>query len=163
MTNAFTTVFEVSLTSGPFVEGTLSRVALGIGALCLGIWLSPRDRGASVLVVLLSVAWLAGNGVVWWFRTQSLRPYFDAYRSGRADVAEGPVHIVHYQDRHGHGSTEKISVGGREFVLNFFETRPGYNQPVWKGGVLREGVYARLHHYNDAILKVEIRAPPGAK
>jgi hypothetical protein len=34
---------------------------------------------------------------------------------------------------------------------------PGYQQTIAHGGALREGVYARLHHYDGVIIKVEVR------
>jgi hypothetical protein len=33
---------------------------------------------------------------------------------------------------------------------------PGYKQTISHGGALREGVFARLHHYDGVILKGEV-------
>jgi len=40
--------------------------------------------------------------------------------------------------------------------VNYFLVTPGYKQTISHGGMLREGVFARLHHYDGIILKLEI-------
>ena len=72
-------------------------------------------------------------------------------------VAEGVVHVSHQQPYHGHSSGDKITVGGKPFVVDYFYATPGYTQTIAHGGALREGVCARLVHYNGVITKVEVR------
>jgi hypothetical protein len=48
-------------------------------------------------------------------------------------------------------------VGDRQFEINYLLATPGYRQTIAHDGALREGVYARLHHYGGVIIKVEVR------
>jgi hypothetical protein len=86
----------------------------------------------------------------------------DIYHNGQSQVVEGIVHISHEQPAHGHSSGDKITVGDQTFEVNYFLATPGYKQTISHGGVLREGVYVRLHHYDGIILKLklEIRGLP---
>ena len=80
----------------------------------------------------------------------------DIYHNGRSQIAEGIVHVSHEQPATGHAAGDKITVEDQTFEVNYFLVTPGYKQTISHGGVLREGVFARLHHYDGVILKVEI-------
>ena len=87
----------------------------------------------------------------------------DVYRNGKCEITEGIVHVTHYQPFGGRSPGDKISLGDRKFEVNYYSgiLPGGYKQTISHGGALGEGVYARLHHYNGVILKVEVKGQPG--
>jgi hypothetical protein len=106
----------------------------------------------------------SGRTKVW--ATSSSRPKDDVgrhrpghLRSAARRLAQVllPRGRVAHQPVHGHASGDKIIVGDRQFEIDYFRVTPGYQQTIAHGGALRERVYARLHHYDGVIIKVEVR------
>jgi hypothetical protein len=69
---------------------------------------------------------------------------------------EGTVQVSHSQPYQGHTSGDKITIDGQSFVIDYFYATPGYKETIAHGGVLRNGVYARIHHCDGVIIKVEV-------
>ena len=162
-----TTVFEITSGSNGVRADTLFRVAIGVIALVAGIrgLIRRKETGGRfsklgpVFMTGWAVLWLAMHIPLWRIGTSDISHLLDIYRSGKSEIAEGTVHVLHEQPVHGHSSGDKITVGGQTFEVNYFLVTPGYKQTIAHGGVLREGIFARLHHYNGVILKVEIANP----
>jgi hypothetical protein len=164
--NELHTVFDITMGSNGIGSDAWFRMAIGIGAALAGvIWLIRVRRRHAGWRQLFNAVFLTGFGAVWLIVTLPLytaaTSNTDRLRliqlSGQSEVSEGTVHVTHMQPAHGHSDGDKIIVGGRQFEINYFMVTPGYRQTIAHGGVLREGAYARLHHYNGVISKVEVR------
>jgi hypothetical protein len=161
-----TTVFEITPSTNGIRADALFRLAIGV--VCLmggikGIFFRKQIEGRSPKN-LIGPAFMTGWGILWLtLHIPLLRIGFvdmndllKAYHNGKSQVVEGVVHVSHLQPASGHSSGDKITVGGLTFEVNYFHVTPGYKQTISHGGVLREGVFARLHYLNRVILKVEI-------
>lgn len=145
------TVFDI--TAGPDGIGgdVWFRLAVGLGLTAAGLrWLLRAWRARAGGRRMFNALGLAGFGVAW------LVLYLPGWR-GPSEVTEGTVHVTHMQSEHGHSDGDKIIVGGKQFEINHFAWTPSYRRTIAYGGALREGVYARLHHYGDTIVKIEVR------
>jgi hypothetical protein len=162
--NELHTVFEI--TSNGIPGAVFFRMAIGIGAVIAGmVWLVRRWRMEAgrrrmfdpVFLIALGAIWLVVTLPQWNLATSDVDRLVQIQRSGQSEVTEGTVHVTHMQPLHGHAAGDKIIVGDRQFEINYFLATPGYRQTIAHGGALREGVYARLHHYDGVIIKVEVR------
>ena len=170
--NELRTVFDVTVGLNGIGDEAWVRMAIGIGAALAGmVWPARVWRMQAGWRQMFNAASLVGLGAIWLIVTLPLRNLAtsDTDRllliqlSGHSEVTEAAVHVTHMQPRHGHASGDKIIVGDRQFEINYFMVTPGHRQTIAHGGALREGVYARLHHYDGVIIKVEVRfqkAPP---
>ena len=166
--NEFTTVFEIDAAVNGIRADATFRFLIGLTAVAvglIGLVRQPRET-----------RWIRGNrppflfitgwGMLWLLMTMPLLrlAVFDvgelltAYRRGECQVTEGPVQVKWQQPSTGHSGGDIILVGGHRFEVNYFHVTPGYKQTISHGGALRVGVYARLHFYEDMILKVEVRS-----
>ena len=159
--NGLTTVFEIAPGSNGVRADALLRLAIGLVALCggvIGVFRAKKLKklAAPVFLTAWSALWLVAHIPLWRIGVTQTNRLLDIYHNGKSQVVEGIVHISHEQSAHGHSSGDKITVGDQTFEVNYFLATPGYKQTISHGGVLREGVFARLHHYDGIILKVEV-------
>jgi len=159
--NGLTTVFEIAPGSNGVRADALFRLAIGLFALIGGVAGLFRTKGlkkvaAPAFMTVWSVVWLIAHIPLWRIGTTQTNRLLDVYRNGKSQVVEGVVHVAHEQPAHGHSSGDKITVGEQTFEVNYFLVTPGYKQTISHGGILRDGVFARLHHYDGIILKLEI-------
>ena len=62
------------------------------------------------------------------------------------------------QDRRDLSNPDLIEVGGTRLQVDFGSLfRAQYATPASRGGVLREGVYARIWHQDGKILRIDLR------
>jgi hypothetical protein len=164
--NELHTVFDITVGSNGVGSDAWFRMAIGIGASIAGmVWLVCAWQMRAGWRQMFNSVFLIGFGAIWLMVTL---PLWNVARSdtdrllliqlsGQSEVSEGTVHVTHMQPLHGHADGDKIIVGGRQFEINYFMVTPGYRQTIAHGGALREGMYARLHHYEGVIIKVEVR------
>jgi hypothetical protein len=164
--NELHTVFDITVGSNGIGDDAWFRMAIGIGAAIAGmVWLGRawrmqagwRQLFNAASLIGLGAIWLIVNLPLWTLATSNTDHLFLIPLSGQSEVTEGTVHVIHMQPAHGHASGDKIIVGNRQFEIDYFWVTPGYQQTIARGGALREGVYARLHHYDGVIIKVEVR------
>ena len=75
------------------------------------------------------------------------------YDSQEYRLAEGAVHVLQ-SDR----KRDKISVDGTVFDVDYFLETCGYKASVANGGILAEGVYAKVYYSNDrTILRIDVK------
>lgn len=164
--NELTTVFEITAGTNGIRADALFRLVIGVVVLIagvVGLILRKRTQGRFPKK-LYGPAFMAGWGILWlvmhiplWLTaTADIDHLIGVYRSGQCETAEGIVHVTHVQPVGGHDAGDEITVDDYAFEVNYFIVTPGYKQTISHGGVLREGVFARLHHHNGVILKVEI-------
>jgi hypothetical protein len=166
LASPMTTVFEITSGTNGIRADALFRLAIGlfcIGAGIFGLILRKKTQGrfpkklyGSVFMTGWGILWLAMHIPLLRIATSDIDHLLDVHKNGEDQVAEGNVHVLREQPVNGHASGDKITVGDQTFEVNYFLITPGYNQTIAHGGVLREGVFARLHYYNGVILKVEI-------
>lgn len=81
------------------------------------------------------------------------------YNNKQYNLAEGTVSVLHTQPATGHDAGDIVRIDGVEFEINYFHLTLGYNKTIAHGGLLQEGVYARVYYHNGAILRVDLRNP----
>ena len=157
--NEFTTIFEK--TAGGMLATALLHFAIGAGLLIWGIVGFIRHRRIQgrratllLLLAMLGLGWWADNTPLFLFIAYDLR--------GEPQITEGVVHVSSMQPYwrplgKGHHPGDKITVGDQPFEVDYFHESLGYKRTIAHGGALGEGIYARLHHYNGRIVKVEVR------
>jgi hypothetical protein len=94
------------------------------------------------------------------FRTASA---LYAYWSHDYDISEGVVTVLHKQPYSGHDRGDIIRLGNDELEINYYRDTPGYDRTIAHGGVLREGVYARVFHHGRIVLRIDIRKEQDAR
>jgi hypothetical protein len=161
-----TTIFEISADANGLRTEFLFRIAIGVVILLAALAQIVRafragnsgikSLGAPIFLVVWALFWLGFH--------LSFRPHtaelLQRYRAHQFSVVEGPVFVEHEQPAGGHSKGDVIAVGGKTFEISYFSASPGYIKTIAHGGVLKNGVYARLTYYDGTILKVEIRKPP---
>ncbi len=162
--NQLTTAFEITSGTNGIREDLQFRLVVGVVVLIAGILglILRKKAGGRFPKILGSSAFLTGWGILWlivhislWIsETADIDHLLDLYHSGQSQIVEGVVHVSYEQK--GHDAGDKIIVGDRRFEVNYYLFTPGYKQNIFHGGVLREGVFARLHYHEGVILKVEV-------
>ena len=159
-----TTAFEITRGSNGIWSELWWRLAIGIVALLIGVvglrrrW---RQRGSwftwlpPLLVTAWSFAWIVMHDFPGGFRHVSALT--DAYQKGQYDVVEGDVVVLHRQPVSGHTKGDVIRVGGTTFEIDHFLATPAYHDTIAHGGVLKDGVRARIYHRDGAILRVDVQ------
>lgn len=79
-----------------------------------------------------------------------------AYEHGEYKVAEGVVHVLHKQPSGGHDKGDILRIGNNEFEIDYFQFTPGYDLTIAHGGALKDGVFARVYHQKDIIMRIDI-------
>ena len=165
--NELHTVFDITVGSNGIGGDAWFRMAIGIAAAIAGmVWLVRmwrmqagwRQMFNAVSLIGFGAIWLIVTLPLWNLATSNADRLLLIQLSGQSEVTEGAVHVTHMQPLHGHAAGDKIIVGDRQFEIDHFLLTPRYRQTIAHGGALREGVYARLHHYDGVIIKVEVRS-----
>jgi hypothetical protein len=118
------------------------------------IWTGPPIIGVVVGGIIFIVSLLSFLGSI----AESNR-LVSVYKSGKCQVTEGVVHVLHRQPSDGHARGDIIRISGQELEINAFVHTQAYSQTISHGGVLDEGVYAKVYRHNEKILRIDIRDP----
>lgn len=166
--HAFNTAFEITAATNGIREDAHVRLVIGVVALIAGIvglilrkstqgrW--PKKLSNPAFLAGFGALWLIIHITTWKIDSDNIDRLVDVHRSGKCSIVEGIVRVTHEQPASGHDAGDKIKIGDLAFEVDYFRVTPGYKQTISHGGVLREGAFARLHHYNGVILQVEIAA-----
>jgi hypothetical protein len=150
---AYRTVFEASYLSNGALFVSLIFLAVGT---VVTLASSTRRFRSQWLLRIWCVGWMSVS--IWFVAHTLYAAYFDqsALKSGKCEVAEGTVHVLHGQAWGGHDTGDKVRIGDQTFEINYYRATIAYHATIAHGGSLAEGVLARVHYLNGEILKVEI-------
>ena len=163
----YTTAFEIA--GGNSALEWLSRPAyLTIGAALISIEMILlllrivfRNR---LKIRLYPPCFLIILGVIWLSFSSSIMPMFqqadvlcDDYLNHLYDTIEGTVEVLRTQPKSGHSPGDLIQIGKVKFDIDYFVSTPAYHQTISRGGVLSNGVRARVCYKDGKILKVEVQ------
>jgi len=81
------------------------------------------------------------------------------YERGEYEVVEGIINVLHMQPAHGNGRGDIVRIGNVEFEI-IYRSKPGYTLTIANGGVLRDGIYARVYYKEDNIMRIDIHKTP---
>ena len=102
-------------------------------------------------------------GSVWSFSTYAIsdnirfgKELIEAYYSDNYEIVEGIVEVLHQQPKSGHDSGDVVRINQRDIVFSYFRSTPAYRQTISHGGVLKDGVYAKIYLYKGDILRIDI-------
>jgi len=102
-------------------------------------------------------------GLVWSFGAYGVynnirlgNEIIEAYYSGKYEIIEGTVKVLHQQPKSGHDSGDLIRINQKEIEFSYFTSTPAYHQTLSQGGVLKDGVYVRLYLYKGNILRIDV-------
>jgi hypothetical protein len=79
----------------------------------------------------------------------------DLLRDPQLSVVEGPVTDFVPMPEAGH-AMETFRVQGQSFSYSDFVVVPGFHNATSHGGPIRDGLYVRVTHVGDVILKIEV-------
>ena len=116
------------------------------------ILIGPPIIGVIVGGIIFIVSLLSFLGSI----TESNR-LVSVYKSGKCQVLEGFVQVLHRQPLEGHTKGDIVRINGQELEINAFVQTQAYSHTISQGGALHEGVYARVYHHNGNILRIDIR------
>ena len=83
------------------------------------------------------------------------------YKNGKYQIVEDEVFVFHEQMPAGHDKGDIIKVGDERFEIDSFVFTNAYNRTIAHGGVLTDGAYVRIYHYEGKILRIDIREEKG--
>jgi len=160
--NDLQTVFEISRTTesidiAPFVIGFISLV--------IGVWgIHLKDKGKCpswishpeifAFAGLVFIAFGCFSLFSWIGKSDRL---LSAYKNGRYQVVEGRVSVLHMQPFGGHTKGDIITINGKQFEIDYFKKTPAYKKTISHGGVLREGVYAKIYYCSNDIVRIDTK------
>ncbi len=157
--NEWTTVFDLTSRGAraeaiPHLIGSIVLMIGGLAGIIFHNWIIRKldtriPRSIFGIMILSGLFWCAGH--------LDVINYAVLKNAKNAQVVEGIVHVSHRQPYQGHTSGDKINVDGHPFEIDYFNAAPGYKDTLAHGGVLGEGTYARIHHCDGVIVKVEVK------
>jgi len=153
MDGAYVTVFEVSYWSNGTLLLSFASLVIGVGVTA-GIVSGKfkMERVNRYLALLLwSTPWI-GMATFWMARTAwNASEFRAALEEGTCQIAEGPVVVVRASSK-----ADQLQIGGTLLKVNHAVLGLSYRKTVAHGGVLRDGVQARVSYFRGQILKVEV-------
>jgi hypothetical protein len=171
----FTTVF-VFTDKAKEVFGVANRslwdgiliIAIGVVLLVLFI-IQGRKKPPKLVGILFVLAWMVfwfGGSTGWISRGQKdysryndeYQRLLDIYNNQRYKITEGIIQVQHAQRAGGHDTGDIVDIGGVEFEFSYYATTFGYNKTISHGGVLQQGVYARIYYTDEMILRIDMKA-----
>ena len=82
------------------------------------------------------------------------------YAQKHSSVAEGIVNVIYEQPYEGANKGDIVRIGNKEFEKKYSQDTPHYVYTIAHGGILKEGVYARVYYYKDWITKIGVSKVP---
>ena len=160
----YQTVYELGDSVINGIVPLVSFLVLGVLLFLLGVYQLVRrfygqpvlvKKRTSIVMVVIGLLWLPLSPTVLAVigEKNELQALYDAEHY---ETIEGVVKVLREQPREGDHLGELIEIGGVQFVINFYRETHGYSQTIANGGVLKEGVRARLRYRDQLILKVEV-------
>lgn len=160
----FSVIFEIGRNANGLLASALFRGAIGLIALTFGALIAQRRYvGKAALRAYLGPLFLAIWGALWLaahlplleMALIDLGRLASAHRAGLDEALVGRVHVLQRQPLHGRAGPEIVEIDGKRFEIDFFRATPGYRQTIAHGGVLKEGAFVRVRHYEGLLLEVE--------
>lgn len=158
---AFETVFKITDQPYPFFLIFFSYIGypmLVIGLISLGVSVARRHKNAAITGTLLLIF-----GLIFCLVSRNLKAEFRdpidhivaAYKQGKSEMVEGRVVVLRKQPSGGHAPGDLIKIQDKEFVIDSFSFKPGYQKTVAQGGILQDGEYVRVCSVDGAIVQID--------
>ena len=81
---------------------------------------------------------------------------YEVYLNEQYEIVEGTVKVLRTQPKAGHAPGDLIEINENLFEIDACVFSPAYDKTISHGGVLNNGVYARIYHFKGKILRVDI-------
>lgn len=131
-------------------------VVVGIGSLADAVRRRRRQPPHRTAIFALSGAVFLLAGVFIGIKAKRMHDQvYRAYIGGKCQEVEGVVHLEHLQRDGGHDQGDLVKLGGQTFVIDYYRFAAGYQKTVAQGGVLREGVSARVWLCDGAVARID--------
>ncbi len=146
-------------------EPALRLAAGGVMVLLAVVGIAFRDRltgklaEASKSTYLLLFIGLVWSGFHSYFIVESRAErngLVSAYLDRDHEVVEGTVQVLHQQPRSGHDRGDTVKIDDRQFEINYYRKTAAYHTTLAHGGLLQDGVLARVSHIDGQIVAIEI-------
>lgn len=143
----------------------ISALIFFIGMGCLVVRIKIRKNNAMQWVFLNGAFYMISIGLIGILMStpinlmlrSELNNLVKLYENKSYKVVEGVVSVIHEQPKSGHDKGDIITINGKEFEINYFVMTHAYSQTIAHGGVLKEGVYAKVFYYDDRILRIDVK------
>lgn len=160
--NRYTTVFEITRFDSSNSCLPLLLLLLGI-VLCSIVLVRKIKKGARwvekvpLAVFLLSLGlFLPIEAINVISEYKAANNLLSAYKNEQYRIAEGVVQVLYQQPEGGHTKGDIIVIDGHHFEINYFVSTTAYHQTISRGGVLRDGVYAKVYHFKGNLLRIDM-------
>ena len=161
MAAEYVTVFEAGLEKHDTIG--LSALAVGLALIVVSVLLIinrqrlEKHHGREHVILFTTVFFIFSVTWTIWIATLDEDPHgiLKAYREGRFEVVEGAVESFKPMPDYGY-KDESFTVNGREFSYSSFEATVGFNHTSSKGGPIEDGIFVRVSHVGNAIVKPEV-------
>ncbi len=160
-------IWQISAEHQQFGNGFLFRIYLGAGITILGVIgiglklftnLLPRKATFSAyFATLFGLIWTTLHWNVMSAEKLETDRLAAMLSSQQHETVQGVVKVLHQQPVSGHSQGDIVEIAGKKIEINFYTITPGYRNTIANGGVLADGVEARVRYVNDVILSVEIK------
>ena len=158
------------------LDGDYIKVMIGgIIVLLVGVFLFSKWKtlqrsqiGFMLITPLQSIILLFVGGLMLLFgvvmsylHIKQASELLEVYNTEQYKIAEGYVNVLHKQPAYGHDDGDMVEIDGTKFVIDNFTPTSSYDMTITNGGVLKEGVYARVYYhrydYDNKIIRIDIR------
>lgn len=146
---------------GPWVRLVAGVVMTGLAV--VGIAFRNRFKGrlanagkSAVLLLFIALLWTAFHAYFLFQYLGEREQLVALYETNAYESVEGVVQVLHEQPRSGHDQGDIVKIGEQQFEINYYRKTHAYRTTLAHGGVLRDGVTARVGYVNDEILAIEI-------
>src|SRR5260221_935524 len=141
-------VFDLSTQTPPSWILGIAFASSAVGLIC--VLMRYLRVGVSSLIAGALLALVFGWQVYQLAHLQGL------LSQGGVAVAQGAVRAFQPMPKSGHGS-EQWCVENACFVYSQYETVPWFHRTESEGGPIHNGLFVRVHHVGNAIVRLEVR------
>ncbi len=162
----FRKVFEISPVVSEIQSKMLFQLIISIVILAFGIiWMiriflkkqswTYKSTFGPLFCVFCGAIWLSLTISSLSGSKNEQEPLRESYERGDYEVVEGIVKVHRVQPKSGNVPGDLVSVGGKQFEINYYLKTQAYHQTIEHGGVLQNGIYARVYYKGNDILRVD--------
>ncbi|WP_282111283.1 hypothetical protein [Shewanella algicola] len=148
--------YEISVTNFDGVVSSLTLITvIGFAVCYVAWWLKPLKHRTFLL--FWGVCAGIGGALLLGTKVAEHLYVYTQYSNDNYELIEGTVNVLRLQPEHGHAAGDLIEIAGQKLEVDYFTSAPGYHISIANGGVLQDGVYARVYVYDGLLLKIEHR------
>lgn len=117
--------------------------------------LADASRSA-YLLLFIGLLWTAFHAYFLFESGTERESLVNSYMGNEYESVEGNVQVLHKQPHNGHDRGDIVKIGDQEFEINYYRKTAAYRITLAHGGLLKDGITARVSYIDDQIVAIEI-------